>query len=123
MTATQIATFEAAVQFTRAEGLLPAPESAHAIRVVIDEALDAKQKGDKRVILFNLSGHGNFDRSAYQAYLLSGFNSLVDQKIILKRSSEIQSPGDDFRNRESRFSMLFYSTSERSVGLLIDGQD
>jgi tryptophan synthase beta chain len=65
----QIGTFEAAVQFTKAEGIIPAPESAHAIRVAIDEALDAKQKGEKRVILFNLSGHGHFDMTAYQSYL------------------------------------------------------
>jgi tryptophan synthase beta chain len=65
----QLATFEAAVQFARAEGIIPAPESAHAIRVTIDEALDAKKKGEKRVILFNLSGHGLLDLSAYQAYL------------------------------------------------------
>ena len=65
----QLATFAAAVQFTRSEGILPAPESAHAIRTAIDEALEAKAKGEKRVILFNLSGHGNFDLSAYQAYL------------------------------------------------------
>ena len=63
------ATFEAAVQFTRAEGFLPAPESAHAIRAAIDEALDAKAKGEKRIILFNLSGHGHFDMMAYQSYL------------------------------------------------------
>ncbi len=65
----QKATFEAAVQFARAEGILPAPESAHAIRAAIDEALDAKEKGEKRVILFNLSGHGHFDLSAYESYL------------------------------------------------------
>lgn len=65
----QTATFEAALQFARTEGLVPAPESAHAIRAAIDEALDAKAKGEKRVILFNLSGHGNFDMSAYEAYL------------------------------------------------------
>jgi tryptophan synthase beta chain len=64
----QLATFEAAVLFTKAEGLVPAPESAHAIRAAIDEALDAKAKGEERVILFNLSGHGNFDMTAYQAY-------------------------------------------------------
>lgn len=62
-------TFEAAVQFARTEGIIPAPESAHAIRGAIDEALDAKTKGEKRVILFNLSGHGNFDMAAYEAYL------------------------------------------------------
>ena len=55
--------------FTKAEGIIPAPESAHAIRVAIDEALDAKAKGEKRVILFNLSGHGHFDMMAYQQYL------------------------------------------------------
>jgi len=65
----QKATFEAAVQFAKAEGIIPAPESAHAIRAAIDEALDAKEKEEKRVILFNLSGHGNFDMSAYEAYL------------------------------------------------------
>jgi tryptophan synthase beta chain len=65
----QIGTFDAALQFTKAEGILPAPESAHAIRVAIDEALDAKAKGEKRVILFNLSGHGHFDMTAYQSYL------------------------------------------------------
>jgi len=65
----QKATFEAAVQFTRTEGILPAPESAHAIRTAIVEALDAKAKGEKRVILFNLSGHGHFDLGAYDSYL------------------------------------------------------
>jgi tryptophan synthase beta chain len=65
----QIGTFQAAVMFTKAEGIIPAPESAHAVRVAIDEALDAKAKGEKRVILFNLSGHGHFDMMAYQAYL------------------------------------------------------
>ena len=65
----QLATFEAAIQFTRAEGIVPAPESAHAIRVAIDEALDAKEKAEERIILFNLSGHGHFDMGAYQSYL------------------------------------------------------
>ncbi len=60
--------FAAAVQFARAEGILPAPESSHAIRVAIDEALQAKQAGVDRTILFNLSGHGNFDLAAYAAY-------------------------------------------------------
>ncbi len=65
----QLGTFEAAVMFTKAEGMIPAPESAHAIRAAIDEALDAKEKGEKRVILFNMSGHGHFDMMAYKAYL------------------------------------------------------
>lgn len=64
----QLSTFEAAVQFAKSEGIIPAPESAHAIRGVIDEAMDAKLKGEKRVILFNLSGHGHFDMAAYQNY-------------------------------------------------------
>ncbi len=65
----QVATFQAALQFARTEGIIPAPESAHAIRVAIDEALSAKKKGKKRVILFNLSGHGHFDLAAYEAFL------------------------------------------------------
>ena len=65
----QNATFEAAVQFARTEGIIPAPESAHAIRAAIDEALAAREAGEPRVILFNLSGHGHFDMSAYDAYL------------------------------------------------------
>ncbi len=65
----QITTFDAAVLFARSEGIVPAPETAHAVRVAIDEALDAKEKGEKRVILFNFSGHGHFDLSAYEKYL------------------------------------------------------
>jgi len=62
-------TFEAAVQFARAEGLIPAPEPAHAIRAVIDEARAARDAGEARVILFGLCGHGHFDLGAYDAYL------------------------------------------------------
>jgi len=62
-------TFEAAVRFARAEGVIPAPEPAHAIRAVIDEAAAAREAGDSRVILFGLCGHGHFDLSAYDAYL------------------------------------------------------
>jgi tryptophan synthase beta chain len=61
--------FEAAIQFARAEGIVPAPESSHAIRTAIDEALDAKAKGEERVILFNLSGHGFLDLGAYEQYI------------------------------------------------------
>ncbi len=66
----QLATFEAAVTFARAEGIVPAPETAHAVRRAIDEALEAREAGQTRVILFNLSGHGHFDLAAYEAYLL-----------------------------------------------------
>jgi tryptophan synthase beta chain len=62
-------TFEASVQFANAEGKLPAPETGHAIRAVIDEALAAKETGEERVILFNFSGHGLLDLSAYDDYL------------------------------------------------------
>ena len=61
--------FDAALQFARTEGILPAPESAHAIRKAIDEALEAKREGRPRTILFGLSGHGHFDLGAYDAYL------------------------------------------------------
>jgi tryptophan synthase beta chain len=61
--------FAAAVAFARAEGILPAPESSHAIRAAIDEATAAKATGEKKVILFNLSGHGHFDLAAYEKYL------------------------------------------------------
>src|SRR6188472_4572263 len=62
-------TFGAAVRFARCEGIIPAPEPAHAIRAAIDEALAAREAGEERVILFNLCGHGHFDLAAYDAYL------------------------------------------------------
>jgi tryptophan synthase beta chain len=65
----QTATFEAGVRFARAEGILPAPEPTHAIKVAIDEALRAKAEGRPTVILFNLCGHGHFDLAAYERYL------------------------------------------------------
>jgi len=65
----QRATFEAAIKFARTEGILPAPESAHAIRVAIDEALKCKEAGQAKTIAFNLSGHGHFDLAAYDSYL------------------------------------------------------
>jgi tryptophan synthase beta chain len=65
----QTSIFQAAVDFARSEGILPAPESAHAIRAAIDEALAAREAGVQRTILFNLSGHGHFDLSAYEQFL------------------------------------------------------
>ncbi len=64
----QLAVFDAAVQFARAEGIIPAPESSHAIRSAIDEALQAREANEPRVILFNLSGHGHLDLGAYEQY-------------------------------------------------------
>ncbi len=60
--------FEAAVTFARSEGIIPAPEPAHAVKAVLDEAREAKESGEPRVILFNLCGHGLLDLSAYDAY-------------------------------------------------------
>jgi tryptophan synthase beta chain len=73
----QTAAFEAAVRFARCEGIIPAPEPAHAIRAVFDEAEAAKDAGEPRVILFNLSGHGHFDMSAYEAYFAGELEDLA----------------------------------------------
>ena len=65
----QLSTFEAAIQFARSEGIIPAPEPSHAIRVTMDEALKCKKEGKKKDILLALSGHGHFDLGAYEQYL------------------------------------------------------
>jgi tryptophan synthase beta chain len=65
----QLPCFEAGIQFARTEGIIPAPESTHAIKAAVDIALEAKASGEKKVILFNLSGHGHFDLTSYQRYL------------------------------------------------------
>ncbi|MBN2098979.1 MAG: TrpB-like pyridoxal phosphate-dependent enzyme, partial [Dehalococcoidia bacterium] len=65
----QLAVFKSAIQFARAEGIVPAPEPSHAIKVVIDEALKCKESGEKKTIVLALSGHGHFDLAAYDAYL------------------------------------------------------
>jgi tryptophan synthase beta chain len=64
----QTSVFEAAEQFARVEGILPAPESSHAIRVAIDEALKCKETGEEKTIVFGLTGTGYFDLVAYQKY-------------------------------------------------------
>ena len=68
----QLATFEAGVAFARAEGIIPAPESCHAIRATLDEALRCKQTGEPKVLFFNLSGHGHFDMASYDKYFSGG---------------------------------------------------
>ena len=73
--------FEAGVLFARTEGIVPAPESNHAVRAAIDEALKARQEGKSPNILFNLSGHGHFDMQAYTDYL---GGKLVDQDYDAK---------------------------------------
>jgi predicted alternative tryptophan synthase beta-subunit len=65
----QLRTFEAAINFALAEGILPAPERAHAVRASMDKALKCKAEGKRRVIAFNLSGHGLLDLAAYDALL------------------------------------------------------
>jgi len=93
----QRAVFEAAIQFSRAEGILPAPESAHAIRAAIDEALDSREKGEKRVILFNLSGHGFLDLSAYDQYMHNGMinGKVSDSQLdgLSERLPKVHHPG------------------------------
>ena len=85
-------TFEAAVRFARSEAILPAPEPAHAIRAVFDEAEAAREAGEARVILFNLCGHGHFDMSAYDAYLAGQLEdpefSEADMEAALDRLPE-----------------------------------
>ena len=79
----QTEVFEAAEQFARIEGILPAPESSHAIKVAIDEALKCKETGEEKVILFNLSGHGLIDMTAYDQYIAGDLTNyeLPDQEI------------------------------------------
>ena len=79
----QLETFEAGVLFAQTEGIVPAPESNHAIAVAIKEALQAKEEGKKRVILFNLSGHGLVDMSAYDQYLAGDLSNheVTDEEI------------------------------------------
>ena len=64
----QTSVFEAAEQFARVEGILPAPESSHAIRVAIDEAMKCKETGEEKTIVFGLTGTGYFDMVAYEKY-------------------------------------------------------
>lgn len=73
----QVATFQAGVQFARAEGIVPAPEPNHAIRVAIDEALACRESGKSKTILIALSGHGHFDLAAYDEYLTGKLQDYV----------------------------------------------
>jgi tryptophan synthase beta chain len=65
----QTGVFEAAIKFAKSEGIIPAPESSHAIKGAIDEAMKAKEEGKEKTIFFNLSGHGYLDMTAYEDYL------------------------------------------------------
>jgi tryptophan synthase beta chain len=78
--------FNSAILFARTEGILPAPESAHAIHAAVEEALRAKEAGEERVILFGLSGHGHFDLSAYEMYLSGKVEDVEYSKEALDQS-------------------------------------
>jgi tryptophan synthase beta chain len=84
--------FSAAVRFARSEGIIPGPEPAHAIRAVFDEAEAAREAGEERVILFGLSGHGNFDLAAYDAFFAGRLEdpefSEADMEAALERLPE-----------------------------------
>jgi len=82
--------FEAAMLFAQSEGIVPAPESSHAIRAAIDEALKCKESGEVKTILFNLSGHGHFDMTAYDAYINGRLDDLeLDQSVIEAAEADI----------------------------------
>jgi tryptophan synthase beta chain len=82
----QRAIFEAALSFTKAEGILPAPEPAHAIRGAMDEALACKESGESKTIIFNLCGHGHFDMAAYDNYLSGRLDDFEYSDADMQRS-------------------------------------
>ncbi len=84
----QNAVFEAAVTFARTEGIPPAPESAHAVRRAIDEALACRESGESKAILFNLSGHGHFDLAAYEEYLAGRLQDFDYPEADIQRALE-----------------------------------
>jgi tryptophan synthase beta chain len=87
----QLDTFEAGVLFARTEGIIPAPESTHAIAVAIQEALKAKEEGKEKVILFNLSGHGLIDMTAYDSYFSGKLTNYdVPESMIQENVSKLE---------------------------------
>jgi predicted alternative tryptophan synthase beta-subunit len=87
-------TFEAAVLFARTEGIIPAPETAHAIASTIRAAKKCKETGEKKVILFNLSGHGHFDMAAYEQYFSGKLEDFeYPEKEILKAEKDLPKVG------------------------------
>jgi tryptophan synthase beta chain len=77
----QTEVFEAAVKFARTEGIVPAPESAHAIKCAMDKALECKKSGEKKTILFTLSGHGHFDMGSYDSYFSGNMKDNTDLTV------------------------------------------
>ncbi|MDR0374690.1 MAG: TrpB-like pyridoxal phosphate-dependent enzyme [Treponema sp.] len=92
---TQTQVFDAAIQFAKAEGILPAPESSHAIKVAIDEALECKRTNEKKVILFGLSGTGYFDMSAYMAYNAKSMTDYIPTDEELEKTGFASLPKVD----------------------------
>ena len=82
----QTEVFEAATQFARVEGVLPAPESSHAIRVAIDEALKCKETGEEKTILFGLTGTGYFDLYAYEKFNTGKMSDVIPSDSVLEES-------------------------------------
>ncbi len=78
--------FEAALTFARTEGILPAPETAHAIKCAIDVALECREAGEEKTILFNLSGHGHFDLTAYDDYLAGKIKDVDYPQELIEQS-------------------------------------
>ena len=82
----QNATFEAGVLFAQTEGVIPAPEVSHAIKATVDLAIEARESGEERVILFNLCGHGHFDLGAYEQYLAGNLVDLEHSEEEIERA-------------------------------------
>jgi len=78
--------FAAGVEFARAEGIIPAPESTHAIKAAFEEAARCKQEGKTRTILFNLSGHGHFDMQAYTDYFAGKLTDLPHDEAAMQEA-------------------------------------
>jgi tryptophan synthase beta chain len=85
----QVEVFEAARLFSQAEGIIPAPETSHAIRSTINEALKAKEEGISKVILFNLSGHGHFDMGSYDAFLAGKLEDYALPQEEIEKAEEV----------------------------------
>jgi tryptophan synthase beta chain len=81
-----VACFKSAVDFARTEGIIIAPETSHAVKVVVDEALKAKKENKEKTILFNCSGHGHFDMAAYEAYFSGKLKDYEFSEAELKAS-------------------------------------
>lgn len=82
----QSVVFDAAVQFARTEGVIPAPESAHAVRAAIDEAIRAREAGESKTIVFGLSGHGHLDLAAYDAYFAGSLSDVPLSQAAVERA-------------------------------------